>query len=239
MGLYLLLIGHLFGDFFIRDNNPIHKQKKSLQTLLRQSFIYFLCLVLTASLFLEPFVALYFSLVLAIIHLGLHYLYVLYLDTNVQVRTRLKGHIILYIIKQLVLVFFILLLLQPHQLVLKNWVLDFLDRYIMMPSLIVLVQRFKLIFLYLFLLCPTSKLIKHLLNYYFYRSYISTHVESDEEENVGSLIGYLARVIIFTLCVMGLHASIALVITAKSLARFKQLNDKGFAERYLIGTLLS
>ena len=36
-----------------------------------------------------------------------------------------------------------------------------------------------------------------------------------------------------------MYGSIALVLTAKSLARFKQLENKEFAEKYLVGTLIS
>ena len=57
--------------------------------------------------------------------------------------------------------------------------------------------------------------------------------------NYGSLIGILERVIIVLLAILNLWSSIALVFTAKSIARFKQLEDKNFAQKYLIGTLLS
>lgn len=57
--------------------------------------------------------------------------------------------------------------------------------------------------------------------------------------NYGSLIGMLERIIIVLLAMLNLWSSIALVFTAKSIARFKQLEDKNFAQKYLIGTLLS
>lgn len=57
--------------------------------------------------------------------------------------------------------------------------------------------------------------------------------------NYGSIIGILERLIIVLLSLLNLWSSIALVFTAKSIARFKQLEDKGFAQKYLIGTLLS
>jgi hypothetical protein len=38
---------------------------------------------------------------------------------------------------------------------------------------------------------------------------------------------------------MGQYAAIALVLTAKSIARYDMLKDKVFAEYYLLGTLLS
>lgn len=57
--------------------------------------------------------------------------------------------------------------------------------------------------------------------------------------NYGSLIGILERIIIVLLALLNLWSSIALIFTAKSIARFKQLEDKDFAQKYLIGTLLS
>lgn len=57
--------------------------------------------------------------------------------------------------------------------------------------------------------------------------------------NYGSFIGILERITIVLLAILNLWSSIALVFTAKSIARFKQLEDKNFAQKYLIGTLLS
>ena len=55
----------------------------------------------------------------------------------------------------------------------------------------------------------------------------------------GELIGKLERVIIAALVLSGAAWAAGLVLTAKSVARFKQMDDRNFAERYLVGTLLS
>ncbi|MBR7009801.1 MAG: DUF3307 domain-containing protein [Oscillospiraceae bacterium] len=56
----------------------------------------------------------------------------------------------------------------------------------------------------------------------------------------GELIGKLERLIIAALVICGQFGAIGFVLTAKSVARFKQIEtDRGFAERYLVGTLLS
>ncbi len=55
----------------------------------------------------------------------------------------------------------------------------------------------------------------------------------------GRTIGILERLLILTLVVMDQWAGIAFVIAAKSLARFKEFDDRDFAEYYLIGTLTS
>lgn len=64
---------------------------------------------------------------------------------------------------------------------------------------------------------------------------------SNENEGVriGSWIGILEREIILMLGLLGQYGAIGFVLTAKSLARFKQLENKSFAEKYLVGTLLS
>jgi hypothetical protein len=56
---------------------------------------------------------------------------------------------------------------------------------------------------------------------------------------VGEAIGILERLLIVTLVLAGAEAAIGLVIAAKTLARFKQLDDRDFAEYYLLGTLAS
>ncbi len=55
----------------------------------------------------------------------------------------------------------------------------------------------------------------------------------------GRIIGILERTLIFALFLMNQVPAIAWIIAAKSLARFRNLNEKGFAEYYLIGTLMS
>lgn len=61
----------------------------------------------------------------------------------------------------------------------------------------------------------------------------------NEGAKIGSWIGILEREIILMLGLMGQFGAIGFVLTAKSLARFKQLENKSFAEKYLVGTLLS
>lgn len=55
----------------------------------------------------------------------------------------------------------------------------------------------------------------------------------------GELIGKLERVIVAILVLIDAATAIGFVLTAKSVARFKQMEDRSFAERYLVGTLLS
>lgn len=62
---------------------------------------------------------------------------------------------------------------------------------------------------------------------------------SEEERSRGRTIGILERVILLTLVIVGEWAALGFVIAAKSIARFKDFDDRDFSERYLIGTLVS
>ncbi len=56
---------------------------------------------------------------------------------------------------------------------------------------------------------------------------------------IGAAIGVLERLLIVTFVLTGSTAAIGFVVAAKTLARFKQLDDRDFAEYYLLGTLAS
>lgn len=62
---------------------------------------------------------------------------------------------------------------------------------------------------------------------------------NNNEIRIGSWIGVLEREIILFLGLMQQFGAIGFVLAAKSLARYKQLEEKDFAERYLVGTLIS
>lgn len=55
----------------------------------------------------------------------------------------------------------------------------------------------------------------------------------------GKIIGLLERTFIYFLIIFNQIGAIAVIIALKSLARFNELNDKNFAEYFLIGSLLS
>jgi len=64
-------------------------------------------------------------------------------------------------------------------------------------------------------------------------------VPSGAPARIGATIGALERLLIVTFVLARAEALIGFVIAAKTIARFKQLDDRGFAEYYLLGTLAS
>jgi len=61
----------------------------------------------------------------------------------------------------------------------------------------------------------------------------------ENEYNIGKIIGNLERILLLIFVILGNYAAIGFVIAAKSVARFKNLEDHNFAEYYLVGTLTS
>ncbi|MHA2202470.1 MAG: hypothetical protein ACW991_02160 [Candidatus Hodarchaeales archaeon] len=71
---------------------------------------------------------------------------------------------------------------------------------------------------------------------------LNISLDSSSEKGLpgaGKIIGMLERGIILTFGLLGEFGAISFVFVAKSMARFKQLEKRQFAEYYLIGTLLS
>ena len=68
----------------------------------------------------------------------------------------------------------------------------------------------------------------------------------DEDRTTGAIdvargrtVGSLERALALTLVLLGEYSAVGWIIAAKSLARFKQLEDREFAEYFLVGTLAS
>ncbi|MEA2519628.1 MAG: hypothetical protein QOF49_1708 [Chloroflexota bacterium] len=61
----------------------------------------------------------------------------------------------------------------------------------------------------------------------------------DGSARVGSTIGMLERILIVVFVLTGTESAIGFVVAAKTLARFRLLDDRAFAEYYLLGTLAS
>jgi len=79
-----------------------------------------------------------------------------------------------------------------------------------------------------------SKLMGH-----FLRRLASGFPWGEEGVKRGEYIGIAERSISALLTLAGAYAAIGLVLTAKSIARFKELRNRNFAEYYLVGTLSS
>jgi hypothetical protein len=92
----------------------------------------------------------------------------------------------------------------------------------------------------IYLVGPSNAFIKRVLNQF--RGLLSDNENptvSKEELKVGACIGIMERWLILALVLMGEISAIAFVLAAKSAIRYPMLDDKYFAEYFLLGTLLS
>lgn len=90
-----------------------------------------------------------------------------------------------------------------------------------------------ILFLGYFLVAVMGVVIKIFLKPY------SSHIESSGIKGAGALIGVFERILVFTLVMTDQYAAISIIFAAKSIARFSELNDRDFAEYYLLGTFAS
>ena len=101
-------------------------------------------------------------------------------------------------------------------------------------------ENFKIIILYILIfsiiLDPASVFIRKLFISISLKTYPKIY---SEELKAGNIIGKLERIIIAILLLNNQFGVMGFVLTAKSIARFKQMENRDFAEKYLIGTLTS
>jgi hypothetical protein len=66
-----------------------------------------------------------------------------------------------------------------------------------------------------------------------------TAVPTGASARIEAAIGALERLVISALVLVGAEVAIGFVLVAKTIARFRQLEDRGYAEYYLLGTFAS
>jgi hypothetical protein len=62
---------------------------------------------------------------------------------------------------------------------------------------------------------------------------------NEQLQNAGLYIGWLERFLVVTALLVQSPATVGLILTAKSIARYPEFKSERFAEYFLIGTLLS
>lgn len=235
--LQLLLIVHILMDFYIKG--PI------LNKVRKRKIIFFIIytLVYSASL-LFLLVLAQVSEIILLVPIGIAIIIFVCNYLLAEIKNE-KTRILFFLINQLVH----LSILITIWVFFKDNIIDFskINKYLNDIDISLKIEMIiNILFILLLIGKPTSILIEKMLPKNITNSGDdSTSSLSDEKNkssydvNYGSIIGILERITIVFLAVLNLWSSIALVFTAKSIARFKQLEDKNFAQKYLIGTLLS
>ena len=235
----LMILGHIMGDFYLQTNKIVEQKRYSFLVLLLHSILY--GLVVCAAFYLmnirQPINLIIIGLILLVSHLIID-------KTKMTVEKKAKSSSLCFIIDQLAHAFIILILAKVFRVVdggsidIGNYCLS--AKFVMTIIAVLMCWKPAAIFI--------AKLFETLFstNDSIGKQKESKNIDSKKEKQIrihdvrtGYWIGVLEREIILILGILGQYGAIGFVLTAKSLARYKQLEKKEFAEKYLIGTLTS
>lgn len=242
MIILILLIGHLCADFIFQPSSLAFKKQEKFRWLLLHSAVYLTVLGGISFLILEFKYALITSLIISITHFLIDWL-------RCKTDSKYKNGIIRFIS------FIIDQILHSGIIILSYYTLELNTKGNTIFETCITYPIFDEIILYSFLfitlLNPSAVFIKKLFTALFANETqeVSKNSKKSKKDNkesktnssisAGGIIGELERLIIALLLLCNQYAVIGIVLTAKSIARYKQLEDQNFAEKYLVGTLTS
>lgn len=241
MYIILPLIAHILGDFTFQGDSLSNKKKKGKKAFFLHCGVYTLCIFSGVLFFSSTIITLFkITLIIGISHAVIDYGKIVLEE---KVLSNRKGNsfqpVFIFLLDQMLHILIITIV--TYKLTSVNPLGVFfetsLHKYM---GTIDMEKGIILIFIFLLSASPTAILIKKILEAFKISTIESDSSNSTEKVKNGYYIGVLERLVIIGLGLQGQLGAIGLVIAAKSLVRFKQFGeDNNFAEKYLIGTLLS
>jgi len=236
----LFILAHVISDFLLQDDQLANKKKKNYKSLLKHSSIFWgtLFIVTFHYLSLKSPKLLLIQFILVLSHCIID-------KSIIYLEKKTSNHILLFIMDQLL---HLVIILSTYTF-LKNIEINPIGEYLnnLSIELFPLFQNLNqqdwyIIILilagYLFVWEAGSIITRITLNNIIYPQ--NEKIKIIETSNkAGSLIGKLERTLILTLVLSKSYASISLIFAAKSVARFKNFEDKDFIDYYIIGTFVS
>jgi len=241
--LGLTVLSHVLTDFVFQSDSIV-ENKNELR--LKGLFHHWLTTFIVMIIFLIPYelsVIVQFTLIVSIIHILVDILKTIFVRGNPE-----KRGLFALIIDQLIHLATIILIIPLFNFNLTDGFLNIIRKLSDYSGInlgrLPIERVIITLIVYLYIVFGGAVFMRKLFDYIYRNNtetvkrtfYAATNIENVK---TGKVIGILERTIVLTLFVTNNIASIAFVIAAKSLARFKNLSDKDFAEYYLIGTLAS
>jgi len=223
----ILISVHLLADFLFQTSAYSEKKRKMLKPLLLHCFIYFIIFEIV----LLPILQFKKLFLLGVIISVLHFLIIFIKNKLEKSFPQRRLQLLFFSFNQVI--HFTILIGMYYIFNLENSVSNL---YVKLQAY----ENFKIIILYISVFSiiyePASVFIRKLFTSISSKTYPKTNLE---ELKAGNIIGKLERIIIAILLLNNQFGVIGFVLTAKSIARFKQMENRDFAEKYLIGTLTS
>ena len=223
----ILISVHLLADFLFQTSAYSEKKRKMLKSLLLHCFIYFIVFEIIFFILFQCEKAFILGLIISVLHFLINYT----VNKLEKYFPKRRLQLLFFSLNQLIHIVMIVGMYYILNLEnLTNNLYTKLQTY----------EDFKIIVLYTFvfsiILDPASVFIRKLFTSISPKIYPKTTLK---ELKAGNIIGKLERIIIAILLLNNQFGVMGFVLTAKSIARFKQMENKDFAEKYLIGTLTS
>ena len=109
----------------------------------------------------------------------------------------------------------------------------------LLTNTLFLQKWFRIALGYIVILCVIWKPAEILISKVLDTFSVSSNPSTEKALKAGAYIGFLERIIVVALVLLSATSAVGFVLTAKSIARYKQFEEQSFTERYLVGTLLS
>lgn len=227
MFLWLLLAAHLLADFSLQSADWAEKKTQKFRYLVGHAAVYAAVMAVVAFLCIPGNVVWIPYLIVSLSHFVIDWIRV---HADKKYKTPM-AHFSSFVIDQVLHIAIICISVYAFGLneQVKNWLTDLAAAAPVEQTL-----RYALIFI--IILDPASVFVKKLS---IYVSGGTSNGGQKKEPPVGSVIGKLERILTVILVLCNEIGAIGFVLTAKSIARYKQLDNQGFAEKYLVGTLSS
>ena len=229
--ILIMLSSHMLGDFYFQSEKLAENKEKSYSCLFRHS-VFYACAIIVPLLLIREETILIYAIGLALSHLLIDYIKSKLSDKISETALFLSDQAI-HILAILITV---TLFAQNENSITMIIPLQNLLHALNINNAIIL-QVLQWLFMVLLIGKPANVAIKTCT-----KAFNPKDTEESKEgyPNAGAWIGTLERILIVLLMSMNQFSAIGLVLTAKSIARYKKISEEpAFSEYYLLGTLLS
>lgn len=227
MSLWLLLAAHFIADFSLQSADWAEKKTQKFRYLAGHAVVYAAVIAAVAFLCIPGNIVWISFTIIALSHFFIDWIRV-HADKKYKTPT---AHFSSFVIDQVLHIAIIYISVYAFGLneQIQNWLTNLAS-----AAPVEQILRYALIFI--IILDPASVFVKKLS---IYVSGGTNNGGQKKEPPVGSVIGKLERILTVILVLCNEIGAIGFVLTAKSIARYKQLDNQSFAEKYLVGTLSS
>lgn len=239
--LALLVLSHIVTDFMWQDDAIAQGKKTSCKVMLRHSKHY----LVSNIVLLSPYIAMNNNLWWIIFILSLTHWVIDKCKVEYDKKKNDKG-LEAFVIDQIAHIILIGVFypfikdicVNSFATSIGNFVIDNYPIFLQLTK----ENAFTLIVIlagYIFNFKGATVITKKVLDKYLHLKESDEPLTEDEKKNAGEAIGNLERILILTLVLQKNYATIGLVLAGKTIARYKKLEEKNFAEYFLIGTFTS